>query len=139
MWRKTMNQLTLTGTYKDEPLTIHATQVTPNVVTVIVLVGDPGQNASRPEHGEPERKRIYGGLSFCHPNDTFNLPEGIKQACRHALDIRQIGGSGWKAPGHQRRREIYRACRVAIKSNDVLPDLPSMVREFVSTAMKGYK
>jgi len=111
-----MEQITLQGKYNFEPLTIQATRQTPNTVSVIILVGDPEQAYKKNEHFNAEQKRLFAGTSFCHPKDEFDMLEGVKHACRHALEIKQIGGWDWTPPSHERLRAIYRACRVAINA-----------------------
>jgi hypothetical protein len=107
------NHLTVRTKHDGEPLTIYAQRVTPNVVVVTVLVGNPSEPLKRQEHGDPTARRLYGGASFCHPNDEFDMLEGVKQACKNALEI---NNTGWHFPtaGYDRRRAIYRACREAI-------------------------
>jgi hypothetical protein len=114
-----MKETTLTTTFaQHEPLTIHAKQLAPNVVSVVIQIGDPKQPISRQDHNDLETKRIFGGVSFCHPSDAFNFHEGIKQACRHALGIQQ---DTWYSQSTPRLRAIYSACRTVIKESNPIP------------------
>lgn len=53
-------------------------------------------------------ERVYCGTSTCSPRDTYNVNEGIKMACRHALSISDYN---CKYDCDERERVIYREIR----------------------------
>ena len=110
---ETIETITLSGVFERQELTIQATRKTPNVVTAVILIGDPEQHYKKDDHCDAQKRRAFAGISFCHPKDEFDMLEGVKRACKHALEI---NGNVWAfSPGLERRKAIYRACRIAIR------------------------
>jgi len=63
-------------------------------------------------------KRVYAGVSTCHPNDTYDVTEGIKQACRSALGI-----SACNERHCQWEYDIYREIRKTLNPKIQTTDL----------------
>lgn len=110
-----MNQtLTLKGNYEwegsDIPLTIQISRPAVNVTVAIIVAGKYGDPRVAAEHCG-DTKTIFGGTAFCNPKDEFDILEGAKVACRHALEI---GSGGYWNQHNRRNAAIYSACRTLI-------------------------
>jgi len=59
----------------------------------------------------------FTGVAFCHRNDKYYLTEGVKQACRKALQIGNFD-EGISDSERTRRRNVYRSIREALNNQE---------------------